>query len=87
MEIYNRRAEQITISHELLNARRQVHSETGHILLASRHYMEHPESIDEDSFLNALKLTNMHLLKEYEEDYSQSKGIIGRRPRNDQNGT
>ena len=68
LEIYNRRAEQITISRELLNARRQVHSETGHILLASRHYMEHPESIDEDSFLSALKQTNMHLLKEYEED-------------------
>jgi hypothetical protein len=68
LEIYNRRAEQITISRELLNARRQVHSETGHILLASRHYMEHPESIDEDIFLNTLKQTNMHLLKEYEED-------------------
>lgn len=72
LEIYNRRAEQITISNELLNARRQVHSETGHILLASRHYMEHPESIDEDSFLNALKLTNMHLLKEYEEDDTEA---------------
>lgn len=68
LEIYNRRAEQITISRELLNARRQVHSETGHILLASRHYMEHPESIDEDNFLITLKQTNMHLLKEYEED-------------------
>ena len=68
LEIYNRRAEQITISRELLNARRQVHSETGHILLASRHYMEHPDSIDEESFLGTLKLTNMHLLKEYEED-------------------
>ena len=68
LEIYNRRAEQITISRELLNARRQVHSETGHILLASRHYMEHPESIDDDNFLNTLKQTNMHLLKEYEED-------------------
>lgn len=67
LEIYNRRAEQITISRELLNARRQVHSETGHILLASRHYMEHPDLIDEDNFLSTLKLTNMHLLKEYEE--------------------
>jgi len=68
LEIYNRRAEQITISRELLNARRQVHSETGHILLASRHFMEHPDSIEEESFLGTLKLTNMHLLKEYEED-------------------
>ena len=68
LEIYNRRAEQITISRELLNARRQVHSETGHILLASRHYLEHPESIDEDTFLSTLKHTNIHLLKEYEED-------------------
>ena len=30
--------------------------------------MEHPDSIDEESFLGTLKLTNMHLLKEYEED-------------------
>ncbi len=68
LEIFNRQAERITISRELLNARRQVHSETGHILLAGLHYMEHPESIDEEAFLNTLKLTNMHLLKEYEED-------------------
>ena len=72
LEIYNRRAEQITISRELLNARRQVHSETGHILLASRHYMEHPDAIDEESFLGTLKLTNMHLLKEYEEDDTEA---------------
>ena len=72
LEIYNRRAEQITISHELLNARRQVHSETGHILLASRHYLEHPESMDEENFLSVLKLTNNHLLKEYEEDDTES---------------
>ena len=72
LEIYNRRAEQITISHELLNARRQVHSETGHILLASRHYLEHPESMDEDNFLSALKLTNTQLLKEYEEDDTET---------------
>ena len=75
LEIYNRRAEQITISRELLNARRQVHSETGHILLASRHYMEHPDSIDEENFLNTLKLTNMHLLKEYEEDDTEADSL------------
>ena len=75
LEIYNRRAEQITISRELLNARRQVHSETGHILLASRHYMEHPDLIDEESFLGTLKLTNMHLLKEYEEDDTEADSL------------
>lgn len=75
LEIYNRRAEQITISRELLNARRQVHSETGHILLASRHYMEHPDSIEEESFLDTLKLTNMHLLKEYEEDDTEADSL------------
>ena len=75
LEIYNRRAEQITISRELLNARRQVHSETGHILLASRHYMEHPDSIEEESFLGTLKLTNMHLLKEYEEDDTEADSL------------
>lgn len=75
LEIYNRRAEQITISRELLNARRQVHSETGHILLASRHFMEHPDSIEEESFLGTLKLTNMHLLKEYEEDDTEADSL------------
>ena len=72
LEIFNRRAEQITISKELLNARRQVHSETGHILLASRHYMEHPDFVDEEKFLSTLKLTNLHLLKEYEEDDTET---------------
>ncbi|MBR4182999.1 MAG: hypothetical protein IKQ56_04155 [Lachnospiraceae bacterium] len=72
LEIFNRRADQITISRELLNARRQVHSETGHILLAELHYMEHPSSIDEEAFLNMLKLTNMQLLKEYEEDDTET---------------
>ncbi|MBR4731547.1 MAG: hypothetical protein IK081_02160 [Lachnospiraceae bacterium] len=68
LEIYNRTAEQIIISQELLNARMQVHNETGHVLLASRHYMDHPSAIDEEALLQTLKLTNAHLLKEYEED-------------------
>lgn len=68
LEIYNRKAEQIIISQELLNARMQVHNETGHVLLASRHYMDHPNAVDEAALLETLKLTNAHLLKEYEED-------------------
>ena len=68
LDIYNRNAERIIISQELLNARMQVHSETGHILLVSRHYLDHPGSVDEAAFLETLKITNEHLLREYEED-------------------
>lgn len=68
LEIYNRQAERIIISRELLNARMQVHNETGHVLLVSRHYMDHPSAIDEEALLNTLKVTNAHLLKEFEED-------------------
>ena len=38
------------ISQELLNARMQVHNETGHVLLASRRYMDHPDAVDEENF-------------------------------------
>ena len=68
LEIYQRNAEQIIISQELLNARMQVHNETGHVLLACRHYLDHPSVIDEEALLRTLKLTNAHLLKEYEEE-------------------
>ena len=75
LEIYNRTAEQIIISQELLNARMQVHNETGHVLLASRHYMDHPSAIDEEALLQTLKLTNAHLLKEYEEDDTERDAL------------
>ena len=68
LDIFNRNAERIIVSQELLNARMQVHNETGHILLASRHFMEHPEAVNEMEFLHTLKLTNAHLLNEYETD-------------------
>ncbi|MBR5421975.1 MAG: hypothetical protein IK115_12595 [Lachnospiraceae bacterium] len=71
LEIYNRKAEQIIISKELLNARMQVHNETGHVLLASRRYMDRPASVDEAALLNTLKVTNTYLLREYEEDDTQ----------------
>lgn len=71
LEIYNRKAEQIIISRELLNARMQVHNETGHVLLASRRYMDQPGSVDEVALLNTLKVTNTYLLREYEEDDTQ----------------
>jgi hypothetical protein len=71
LEIYNRKAEQIIISRELLNARMQVHNETGHVLLASRRYMDKPGSVDEEALLNTLKVTNTYLLREYEEDDTQ----------------
>ncbi|MCR4642326.1 MAG: hypothetical protein K5697_09890 [Lachnospiraceae bacterium] len=71
LEIYNRTAERIIISQELLNARMQVHNETGHVLLASRRYMDQPGSIDAAGLLQTLKLTNAYLLREYEEDDTQ----------------
>lgn len=71
LEIYNRKAEQIIISRELLNARMQVHNETGHVLLASRRYMDKPGSVDEAALLNTLNVTNTYLLREYEEDDTQ----------------
>jgi signal transduction histidine kinase len=37
--------------------------------------MEHPDSIEEESFLDTLKLTNMHLLKEYEEDDTEADSL------------
>ena len=68
LEIYNRTAEQLIISQELLNARMQVHNETGHVLLASRRYMDHPDAVDEAALLNVLQITNASLLREFEED-------------------
>ena len=49
----------------------QVHNETGHVLLASRRYMDQPGSVDEVALLNTLKVTNTYLLREYEEDDTQ----------------
>jgi len=68
LDIYNRTAEGIITARELLTARMQVHNETGHVLLASRHFMDHPGSIDEAALLQTLQVTNAHLLKEYEAD-------------------
>ncbi len=68
LDIYNRQAESIIVARELLNARMQVHNETGHVLLASRNYLDHPGSIDASKLLQTLKNTNTCLLKEYEED-------------------
>ena len=68
LEIYSREADRIVASQELLNARMQVHNETGHVLLASRRCMEHPEDVDASALLQMLKTTNDRLLKEYEED-------------------
>ena len=75
LDIFNRNAERIIVSQELLNARMQVHNETGHILLASRHYMEHPEAVNEAEFLHTLKLTNAHLLNEYETDDTERDAL------------
>ena len=75
LDIYNRNAERIIISQELLNARMQVHNETGHILLACRHYMDHPSAVEEEGLLMALKLTNAHLLNEYESDDTERDAL------------
>lgn len=75
LEIYNRQAEQIIISQELLNARMQVHNETGHILLASRSYLDRPDAVDGKVLLQSLQLANACLLKEYEEDDTQRDAL------------
>ncbi len=75
LEIYNRQAEQIIISQELLNARMQVHNETGHILLASRSYLDRPDAVDEAALLHSLKLANAYLLREFEEDDTQREAL------------
>ena len=76
LEIYNRTAEELVISQELLNARMQIHNETGHVLLACRHYLDHPGQMDEVSLLKMLKLTNAHLLKEYEDDDTEKDPLV-----------
>lgn len=68
LDIYNRHADRIIIEQELLNARMVVHNEVGNVLLESRHYLNDPDSFDEEMLLQALKNTNTYLLKEYEED-------------------
>ena len=70
LKLYNRQADRIVISQELLNARMAVHSEVGNVLLECRHYLNNPDSFDEEQLLQALKNTNMYLLREYEQDDS-----------------
>ncbi|MBO4418946.1 MAG: hypothetical protein J5789_03880 [Oscillospiraceae bacterium] len=71
LENYNWEAERIILSQELLNARMQVHNETGHVLLISRRYMDDPTAIDAAALLRTLTVTNAQLLKEFEEDDTQ----------------
>ena len=68
LEIYNRQAERLIISQELLTARMTVHDELGSVLLESRHSLSDPGSIDEELLLQALKNANTYLLREYEGD-------------------
>ena len=53
----------------------QVHNETGHILLASRSYMDRPDAVDEAALLHSLKLANAYLLREFEEDDTQREAL------------
>lgn len=75
LENYNREVERIVISQELLNARMQVHNETGHVLLISRRYMDDPAAIDATALLRTLTITNTQLLKEFEEDDTQRDAL------------
>ena len=68
LEIYNRQADRLIISQELLTARMTVHDELGSVLLESRHSLSDPGSIDEELLLQALKSANTYLLREYEGD-------------------
>ncbi|MBQ7992640.1 MAG: hypothetical protein IJ252_06395 [Solobacterium sp.] len=76
LSIYNRQADRIIIAQELLTARMAVHNELGNVLLESRHYMKDPSSFDEEKLLQALKNTNTYLLKEYEEDDTESDPLV-----------
>lgn len=69
--LFNRQAERLTAARELLNARMRVHNESGHLLLTCRHYLEHPESLDEAALLEALKDSNTNLLREREEEVAE----------------
>lgn len=68
LDIYNKQADKIIIAQELLSARMAVHNEVGNVLLECRHYLNEPESFNEEKLLQALKNTNTYLLREYEED-------------------
>ncbi len=68
LDIYNKQAGKIIIAQELLSARMAVHNEVGNVLLECRHYLNEPESFNEEKLLQALKNTNTYLLREYEED-------------------
>ncbi len=70
LDIYNKQADRIIIAQELLTARMAVHNEVGNVLLESRHYLQDPDSFDEEKLLQALKSTNTYLLREFEEDDS-----------------
>ena len=68
LSIYNKQVGRIIIAQELLTARMAVHNEVGNVLLESRHYLQDPASFDEQRLLQALKMTNTYLLKDFEED-------------------
>lgn len=75
LTMYNKTADRMVISRELLTARMAVHNELGNVLLESRHYLNDPESFDEEVLLAALKNTNTYLLREYEEDDTERDSL------------
>ena len=67
MKAYQAQAADMVISQEILNARRIVHDDVGHALLAARYYFERPESGNEPVLLSMMKQTNTMLLREAEQ--------------------
>ncbi len=67
MKAYQAQAADMVISQEILNARRIVHDDVGHALLAARYYFEHPESGNEPVLLSMMNQTNTMLLREAEQ--------------------
>ncbi|MBO6159578.1 MAG: hypothetical protein J6P72_10030 [Firmicutes bacterium] len=68
MKNYQKLSAEMIRSEEILNARREVHDQVGHVLLTARYYFTHPENVDKSALLDMLKQTNLFLLQEAEDD-------------------
>ena len=67
MKAYQVKAADMVISREIQNARRIVHDDVGHALLAASYYFEHPENGNEAVLFSMMRHTNDMLLRETEQ--------------------
>ena len=68
MKKYQQLSAEMIRSEEILNARRTVHDQVGHVLLTAGYYFSHPENVDKRALLEMLRQTNLFLLREAQED-------------------